>query len=99
MITVVAHKTGDITKIAHDAGIVFRPDGSAYVLVVLTRGFDKLAEANEVIADISRDVWLATGGARPVVSRMPRERSDVLGTTLKAATSRHTPKAQLRSHA
>ncbi len=36
--TRVAHKTGDITKIPHDAGIIFRPDGSAYVFVVLTRG-------------------------------------------------------------
>jgi beta-lactamase class A len=63
--TRVAHKTGDITKIAHDAGIVFRPDGSAYVLVVLTRGFDKLAEANRVIAEISRAVWVATERFRP----------------------------------
>jgi len=55
--TRVAHKTGDITKIAHDAGIVFRPDGSAYVLVVLTRGFEKLDEANRVIAEISRAMW------------------------------------------
>jgi len=55
--TRVAHKTGDITKIAHDAGIVFRPDGSAYVLVVLTRGFAKLDEANRVIAGISRAMW------------------------------------------
>ena len=55
--TRVAHKTGDITRIAHDAGIVFRPDGSAYVLVVLTRGFEKLEEANRVIAEISRALW------------------------------------------
>jgi beta-lactamase class A len=55
--TRVAHKTGDITKIAHDAGIVFRPDGTAYVLVVLTRGFAKLDEAERVIAQISRAMW------------------------------------------
>ncbi len=55
--TRVAHKTGDITRVAHDAGIVFRPDGSAYVLVVLTRGFDKLKDANRVIAGISRAMW------------------------------------------
>ena len=55
--TRVAHKTGDITRVAHDAGIVFRPDGPAYVLVVLTRGFEKLKDANKVIAQISRAVW------------------------------------------
>jgi beta-lactamase class A len=62
--TRVAHKTGDITKIAHDGGIVFRPDGSAYVLVVLTRGFDRLRDANKVIAEISRAVWQADGPLR-----------------------------------
>ena len=55
--TRVAHKTGDITRIAHDAGIVFRPDGSAYVLVVLTRGFERLEDANRVIAEISKVLW------------------------------------------
>ena len=56
--TKVAHKTGSITKISHDAGLVFRPDGSQYVLVVLTRGFEKNAEAERVIAEISRILWL-----------------------------------------
>jgi beta-lactamase class A len=52
--TTVAHKTGSITKIAHDAGLVFRPDGSPYVVVVLTRGFEKHEDAEKVIATISR---------------------------------------------
>ncbi|MDQ3281954.1 MAG: class A beta-lactamase-related serine hydrolase [Acidobacteriota bacterium] len=50
----MAHKTGSITAISHDAGLVIEPDGSRYVLAVLTRGFEKGAEANEVIAAISR---------------------------------------------
>jgi beta-lactamase class A len=57
--TRVAHKTGDITKVAHDGGLVFAPDGSTYVLVVLTRGFAKLHDAEKVIAQISRAVWRA----------------------------------------
>ncbi len=57
--TKVAHKTGSITKIAHDAGLVFRPDGSQFVLVVLTRGFEKHSDAEAVIAEISRILWLA----------------------------------------
>ena len=52
--TPVAHKTGSITEIAHDAGLVYRPDGSAYVLVILTRGFKKTEEAEKVMAQIAR---------------------------------------------
>jgi len=55
--TRVAHKTGWITEITHDAGIVFRPDGSKYVLVVLTRGFKKEKEAKRVQARIARATW------------------------------------------
>jgi beta-lactamase class A len=55
--TKVAHKTGSITEIAHDAGIVIAPDGSQYVLVVLTRGFRKHAAAQKVMAEVSRAAW------------------------------------------
>lgn len=55
--TRVAHKTGSITEIAHDAGLVLAPDGSRYVLVVLTRGFKENVDADRVIAEISRAVW------------------------------------------
>jgi beta-lactamase class A len=50
--TPVAHKTGTITQIHHDAGIVFakRP----YVLVVLVRGLDKESDADLLIAAITR---------------------------------------------
>lgn len=60
--TKVAHKTGSITRIQHDAGLVFRPDGSTYVLVILTRGFEKGEDAERVIAEISRLLWSAGGG-------------------------------------
>jgi beta-lactamase class A len=55
--TSVAHKTGSITRISHDAGIITRPNGSRYVLVVLTRGFEKGRDAQQVIAEVSRAVW------------------------------------------
>lgn len=55
--TPVAHKTGDITFIHHDAAIVYPPGESPYVLVVLTQGFTKEEEANRFIADLSRIVW------------------------------------------
>jgi len=44
--TRVAHKTGWITEIHHDAGIVYPADGKPYVLVILTEGIaDKDASA------------------------------------------------------
>jgi beta-lactamase class A len=52
----VAHKTGSITAIAHDAALVFAPNGT-YGLVVLTRGFAKSEEAEKVMAAISLAVW------------------------------------------
>ena len=59
--TRVAHKTGDITAIHHDAAIVF-PEGEApYILVVLTAGFAEPAEADRTIAEISRTVWEGRG--------------------------------------
>lgn len=50
--TPVAHKTGTITRIHHDAGIVYakRP----YVLVVLTRGIDDGKVSAKLMAEISR---------------------------------------------
>lgn len=52
--TVVAHKTGSITRIRHDAGIVYgaRP----YVLVVLVRGIQDSKVSDALIADISRAI-------------------------------------------
>ena len=55
----IAHKTGDITGVHHDAAIVYRPQQSPYVLVVLTQGYEDEKEANRVIAEISRVVWQA----------------------------------------
>lgn len=52
--TPVAHKTGWITRIRHDAGIVYGP--RPYVLVVLTRGIQDPKVADALIADIARIV-------------------------------------------
>ena len=52
--TRVAHKTGSITGVRHDAAIVY-PEGAApYVLVVLTRGVPQPALARAFIADVAR---------------------------------------------
>ena len=51
----VGHKTGNITRIHHDAAIVYA--GKPYVLVVLTRGLDDQKKSAKVIADISRVIY------------------------------------------
>jgi beta-lactamase class A len=53
----VAHKTGDITAVAHDAAIVYPPDRAPYILVVLTRGIKDGARSSKLIADISAMVY------------------------------------------
>ena len=53
--TPVAHKTGSITKIHHDAAIVYGPH--PYVLVVLTRGIEDQKVSAALMASISREVW------------------------------------------
>ncbi|HET8675079.1 MAG TPA: serine hydrolase [Blastocatellia bacterium] len=53
----VAHKTGSITKINHDAAIIYPPNRKPYVLVVLTRGIEDEKRANKLIADISRTIY------------------------------------------
>ncbi|HYU30870.1 MAG TPA: serine hydrolase [Thermoanaerobaculia bacterium] len=53
----VAHKTGDITAIHHDAAIVFPPGEKPYILVVLTGAIRDEKKANRVIAEVSRAVW------------------------------------------
>jgi beta-lactamase class A len=72
--TTVAHKTGDITKVHHDAAIVYPPrpphppyppGSSPYVLVVLTSGIADEKVADQAIAEISRAVWEARGERAP----------------------------------
>jgi beta-lactamase class A len=55
--TKVAHKTGSITGVLHDAAIIYPPNRKPYVLVVLTRSIPDDKVARELIADISRLVY------------------------------------------
>ena len=52
--TRIAHKTGSITRIQHDAAIVFAP--RPYVLVVLVRGIDDEKKGHALIAAIAREI-------------------------------------------
>lgn len=51
----VAHKTGEIENVKHDAGIVFTEKGD-YIFVMLTETNDP-QQATELIASISKDVY------------------------------------------
>jgi beta-lactamase class A len=53
--TPVAHKTGSITKIHHDAAIVLAP--RPFVLVVLTRGIEDLKQSAALMARIARVLY------------------------------------------
>ena len=55
--TPVAHKTGWITGVLHDAAIVYPRGRGPYVLVVLTRGIPEQKVAQSLIADVSRLVY------------------------------------------
>jgi beta-lactamase class A len=54
----VAHKTGEITKIHHDAAIVFAP--KPFVLVLLVRGLADAKDSAALMADITRLLYQAT---------------------------------------
>jgi beta-lactamase class A len=60
----VAHKTGEISTVAHDAGIVYLGDRDAYVVVILTEWAPEASGRQETIARISRAVYEYTTGAK-----------------------------------
>jgi beta-lactamase class A len=53
----VAHKTGEISTVAHDAGIVYLPERDPYVLVILTEWQPDVTGRHAAIARISRAVY------------------------------------------
>jgi beta-lactamase class A len=55
--TRVAHKTGWTGTFYHDAGIVYPPDASPFVLAIMTNGFEKEDEAHPFIAQLARKVY------------------------------------------
>jgi beta-lactamase class A len=54
----VAHKTGEITKIHHDAALVYAP--RPFALVILVRGIADAKQSAALIADITRELYQAT---------------------------------------
>ena len=61
--TRVAHKTGWISGVLHDAAIVYPRNRKPYVLVVLTRDIPDEKVARALIVDISRYVYATVNGS------------------------------------
>lgn len=57
----VAHKTGNISTVHHDAGIVFLDGRKPYVLVILTQ-FTAESGRGTAVAEVSRDIFNALAG-------------------------------------
>ena len=55
--TVVAHKTGWITGVHHDSGIVYTPDGGRFVLVFLSKNAPDRASVLDASADIAKLIY------------------------------------------
>ncbi len=55
--TPVAHKTGQISGVLHDAAIVYPSGRPPYILVVLTSGIPDEKVARALITDLSRQVY------------------------------------------
>jgi beta-lactamase class A len=53
--TRIAHKTGDLTKIHHDAAIVYGP--RPFVLVILVRGMAEFKDSAALMADIALRIY------------------------------------------
>lgn len=54
---VVAHKTGSITGVHHDSGIIFLPDGRKYVLILLSKDLEDFDRGTQQLAQVSRWVY------------------------------------------
>lgn len=57
----VAHKTGNISTVHHDAGIVYLENRKPYVLVILTR-FKAEQGRGRAVAEVSRDIYSTLAG-------------------------------------
>jgi len=53
----IAHKTGSVSGVEHDSGIIYLPDGRKYVLVLLTKELKNMQKAIEAEANISKLIY------------------------------------------
>ena len=60
----VAHKTGSITGVHHDGGIVFLPDGRKYVLVISSKNLENEPLATPAMAKVSEVIYQYVNGRK-----------------------------------
>jgi len=53
----VAHKTGSITGVHHDSGIIFLPNGKKYILVLLSKNLKDEKAAIKAMANVSKHIY------------------------------------------
>lgn len=53
----VAHKTGSITGVQHDSGIVYLPDGRKYILVLLSKDLQDAQKGIAMLSKVSAIVY------------------------------------------
>lgn len=53
----VAHKTGSITGVHHDAAIVYLPNGKSYVLILLSKNLKDFDESTDKLARLSEYIY------------------------------------------
>ena len=58
----VAHKTGEISTVCHDAGIVYLPEREPYILAILTEVDSDSNARRDTVAKISEAVYTAVTG-------------------------------------
>ena len=87
----VAHKTGEITKIQHDAAIVYA--GRPFALVVLIRGVQDAKQGSALTADITRLLYRAS---QPATAPAKGRRLARLVQTASAKATAVSPKRSRR---
>jgi beta-lactamase class A len=58
----VAHKTGDISTVAHDAGVVYPPGRKPYVVAILTEWAPDATRRSATIAEVSHAIFALLAG-------------------------------------
>ncbi|MGK7396201.1 MAG: serine hydrolase [Candidatus Cyclobacteriaceae bacterium M3_2C_046] len=53
----VAHKTGELSNVRHDSGIIITPGGDKYVLVMLSRNVEDIKQVEQVMAEVSLMIY------------------------------------------
>lgn len=55
--TKIAHKTGEISTVAHDTGLIFLPNRKPYALTILTSRIPRESRSQQAIQQISKLVY------------------------------------------